>query len=135
MIGPDEDGVVIDDENVFYLGAVDKEVVLGALASCRAAISMSNSESFGLILVEAWMSKKPVLASSANIAFRELIADREDGYLVHDETDLRQRMVAVLSNEKLASEMGEKGYIKAKDQYTWTSLGGQYAELFNELIH
>ena len=47
LIGPDEDKLPITEKNVYYYGCQDRNVVLDALASCLAVVSM-RTESFSV---------------------------------------------------------------------------------------
>jgi glycosyltransferase involved in cell wall biosynthesis len=51
LIGPDDDGVVVDSPNAIYLGRQPRNIVRGALMSCLALCNMSDSESFGMLFV------------------------------------------------------------------------------------
>jgi len=79
MIGRDEDNVTIDSKYTYYLGEQPREVVLGALKKAQALVSMSQSESFGIVIVEAWMLQKPVIINELCPAFTELVKDEHSG--------------------------------------------------------
>ena len=133
MIGPDGDGADIATENVHYLGALPRAAVLGALHSCVALVSMSESESFGIVIVEAWMCEKPVLVSAHSAAFRELVADGVNGRLVHDTVELTEAMRSVLANPQQAQRWGEAGKREALAHYTWDALAAGWATLLDEI--
>ena len=71
LIGPDDDGVPVDSPNATYLGRQPRNVVRGALMSCIALCNMSTSESFGIVLLEAWLAGKPVIVNKNCAAFHE----------------------------------------------------------------
>jgi len=78
MIGRNEDHVDISSKQVLYLGEQPREVVLGALKSCHGLITMSRSESFGIVILEAWMFQKPVIVNQDCPAFLERVQDGEN---------------------------------------------------------
>jgi glycosyltransferase involved in cell wall biosynthesis len=123
MIGPDYDRVTINSPHVKYLGEQPRPVVLGALAACDVVVNMSESESFGIVLVEAWMSRKPVVANGDCAAFAELVDDGVDGVLCSTVSELRDRIREMLSDPESAKRMGIAGYEKARKKYTWSQLG------------
>ena len=75
MVGPDEDGRPIASVNVVYLGRQERGVVLDAYRAANVFAMMSESESFGIVFLEAWMAGKPVIGNRACSAVAELIAD------------------------------------------------------------
>jgi len=75
MIGPDDDGVPADQPGVRYYGAQPRDLVLGALAGCACLANMSVSESFGIVLLEAWAAMNPVLAQRHCMAFAYLVRE------------------------------------------------------------
>ena len=131
LIGPDEDGIPIHGDGVHYLGQQPREVVLGALAECLAIVTMSSSESFGIVLCEAWMSGKPVIANRACYSFRELVKDGETGLLVRTTSDLVTAMERLATNPTERDRMGRAGRAEATSRYTW----GQVAsEVYDALV-
>lgn len=117
MIGKDEDMEKIKSNHVIYLREQPREVVLGALKECLGVINMSSSESFGIVILEAWMNKKPVIANINCTAFRDLIENEIDGLLT-DEKNLEENMLLILNDTDKARNLGLKGHEKCK-KYTW----------------
>jgi len=122
MIGPDADGVAIEGPFVHYYGAQPREVVLGALACCTCLASMSASESFGIVLVEAWLSARPVAAARGTTAFAELVEDAVDGFLVANESELAGALERYLLDPVLAAAHAQRGRAKALARYTWNAV-------------
>jgi len=131
MIGRDEDKEPINSSFVYYLDEQPREVVLGALSSCYGLINMSDSESFGIVILEAWMLKKPVIVNEECPAFRELVTDNENGILVSaDELDLATE--SLLLDKKLVIRLGQNGHNKAI-QYDWSKIGSLFAKSLYQL--
>lgn len=118
MIGPDEDSEPIGSAAVAYYGNQPRHVVLGALACCTTLATMSESESFGIVAVEAWMCKKPVIANRDCPAFAELIDHEGDGLLCGSDDELVAAIARLLSDPALCRRLGEQGHAKAR-QFTW----------------
>jgi glycosyltransferase involved in cell wall biosynthesis len=80
----------------------------------------SKNESFGLVFLEAWSCKKPVIGAAIG-AVRDVINDGVDGLLmeVDSEESLKQKLNALIKDEALRIRMGENGYGKVKENYTW----------------
>lgn len=101
------------------------------LAAADMLVVPSRVESFGLVFLEAWAYKKPVIGAAAG-GVPEVIAEGTDGLLVPfgDIGALCERITMLLDDEALARELGEAGYQKVSQFYTWdvifTRLEGIY---------
>jgi glycosyltransferase involved in cell wall biosynthesis len=80
----------------------------------------SHNESFGIVFLEAWSCKKPVIGTSIG-AVRDVIADGVDGLLmeIDNEVSLAEKLVKLITDETLRKTMGENGFRKVKENYTW----------------
>ncbi len=78
---------------------------------------MSHS---GWFFLEAWSCKKPVIGASIG-AVRNVITEGEDGLLmqVNDDKNLAEKIEILLDNDSLRIKMGEKGFKKVQENYTW----------------
>jgi len=129
MIGRDEDNMKIDSKYTYCLGEQPREVVLGALKECFSLVTMSESESFGIVIVEAWMLKKSVIINDNCPAFRELV-DNEINGLYSNKITLVENMNKLLSNKDLSKKLGENGY-SLVDSYSWDGIS---EKINNELL-
>jgi glycosyltransferase involved in cell wall biosynthesis len=94
-------------------------MVLGALASCLCLASMSESESFGIVVVEAWMCGKPVIVNRDCLAYAELVEEGSDGVLCRNSEEVAQAVEVFVRDSALASRLGQAGRSKAMQHYTW----------------
>ncbi len=80
----------------------------------------SRTDSFGVVFLEAWVNKKPVIGARAG-GVTEVIKDKEDGYLVKfgDIDGIARCIERLLDDEKLANRMGERGFLKVSNGLTW----------------
>ena len=120
MIGRDEDSIKIDSKYTYYLGEQPREVVLGALKKAEALVNMSESESFGIVIVEAWMLKKPVVINELCPAFTELVKDKHSG-LYANKKNLHLQLSRLLQENKLSKNLGANGY-SSSSNYLWSKI-------------
>lgn len=120
MIGRDEDGEEINSNFVIYLNEQHRSVVLSAIQKSIGVVTMSKSESFGIVIIEAWMFKKPVVINSECPAFVELVSDRVDGLYASKE-NLVDCLLNLLEDEPFSKKLGINGHKKTAD-YTWHSI-------------
>ena len=119
LIGPDEDGAPITQPGVTYLGRQPRAVVRGALAACLGLISMSGSESFGIVLCEAWLFRKPVIANRACYSFRDLVREDDTGLLAATTEELATAMLRLAADPAARARMGDAGFAEVIEKYSW----------------
>lgn len=118
MIGPDDDGRPVRGEGVFYLGPQPRDVVIGALAETFCLATMSESESFGIVILEAWLAGAAVVASGRSTAFQELVVDGVNGRLVGDVDALTAAIEGYLTDRDTACRHAARGSEMARG-YAW----------------
>lgn len=133
LIGQDEDREGIP-RGVINLGQQPRNIVLGALAECLCLVSMSDSESFGMVILEAWMCGRPVVANRDCIASAELIDDGVDGFLCRTVEDVAHAIEELLNNPERASRMGSAGREKTIERYGWQRIAGMVEEELLNMI-
>ena len=109
LIGPDEDGLPITGGGTYYYGAQPRDVVIGALADALCLVNMSDSESFGIVLLEAWLAGTPVIAQRKCLAFTELVKDNENGFLASSQEDVTDAVGKYLTQPLLAAAHAKQG--------------------------
>ncbi len=125
-------------EDRFVLAGKVAEAELPAYYSaCDLLVlpSVSRLEAFGLVLVEAMASGKPVVASDLP-GVREVVRDGKTGLLCEpfNADDLAAKMGALASNEKTAVEMGAAGRKLAEERYSWEVIGSRIENVYNDVI-
>ena len=124
VVGP-EAGVAYS--GVEWLGRVDDKTRLSALYSEASVFVMpSYCEAFGLVFLEAMAHKLPCIGSK-NDAMPEIIAHGKTGFLI-DRGNVDQLCLyleRLLDDRALMKQMGEAGYKRVMDQYTWPKVASQ----------
>ena len=119
LIGPDDDGAPVEAPGLHALGRQSREVARGALAACLGLISMSRSESFGIVLCEAWLFGKPVIANAHCYSFRDLVRGGETGLLVSGVDELAAAMARLADDAETRLRMGRAGFNEVVANYSW----------------
>lgn len=107
-------------ENTIILNYTTEEDKNNAIEGCEVFVMPSKSDSFGLVYVESWLHKKPVIAAYCS-GVMEVIDEGINGFLVPfgDYEMIAGYILKLLKNKELAKKMGEEGYKKAKNNYLW----------------
>jgi glycosyltransferase involved in cell wall biosynthesis len=105
-------------------GAVADDERLAALAACDVLALPSRAEAFGIVYLEAWAYRKPVIGAAIP-AVASLIDDGEDGFLVDPDhpTQLHSRLLQLATHPELAATLGAHGHAKLTARYTMHAIG------------
>jgi len=133
MIGPDDDELPVTSTCTTYLGRQSRKVVRGALLSCKALVNMSSSESFGIVLLEAWLAGKPVIANSACAAFHDIAIDNHNALMVENALSLQEAIKRVITEPTLCDRLAKNGEALLND-YDWSHIGANFVKSCDELI-
>ncbi len=107
-------------QHILDLGVVSGEEKADLLAAADVLALPSRVESFGLVYLEAWANKKPVVGARTP-ATAEVIAHGSDGLLVEfgDTGSLTEALARLLADPDLRRQMGEAGWKKTVNRHSW----------------
>ena len=90
------------------------------LDACDVFTLPSAEESFGLVMIEAWMCGKPVIGPDI-LATRCIIESGVDGFVAKpfDHAGLAEKILDLLSDPAKRAQFGERGRAKVLSRYTW----------------
>ena len=99
---------------------------------CAPAI---GNESFGIVLLEAMASGKPIVASDIP-GYKSVVENNKQGILVppKNESAIASSILKLLNNPILCNELGQNGMAKAKE-YDWTIIGKKINNYYNEFLY
>jgi glycosyltransferase involved in cell wall biosynthesis len=99
-------------------------------------VSMSRSESWGQMYLEAMASGLPIITTKNNGSL-SIIKNERFAYLVEQEDyiDLSKKILRLLVNINLIAELGENARFEAEKYYDWDNcIIPKYLEIYNKLI-
>jgi trehalose synthase len=117
-------------EDRVIIHSVEDTALVNALQR-RAAVVMQKSirEGFGLTVAEAMWKGTPVIGGKVG-GIRHQIEDGVNGFLVSSVEEAAQRLIQLLKNPKLRTEMGDRGRETVRERFLMTRLLEQYLDLF-----
>lgn len=133
LIGEDVDCQPINSTYVTYLGKVARTELLDAYAACDLLLFPSEHESFGIVILEAWMFRKPVLCNARCLPVASLITHGVDGFVCNGVESFVYYLRQLLDDNDLRERLGEMGYLKTIRHYTWDIIGHRVASLYRQL--
>ena len=95
----------------------------------------SAYEAFGLVLAEAMLCKLPVVATKVG-GIKYIVDHNETGFLVDrfDINTIAEKLGFLCVDEKLRSNFGNKGYVKAMNTYTEKQYVNNLLALYERLL-
>lgn len=121
--------------NVIFTGFVPHGEKLSAAAACDIFAFHSNYESFGIVLVEAMASGKPVISTDVG-AIPEIVDDGKTGIIVppRDSKAFADAILKLVEDKNLRTKMGIEGRKKAEREYGWDKIVERYEGIYESLI-
>lgn len=119
-------------DHVEFLGFKDHPY--SYIANSDVIILPSLFEPFGLVYIEAFALKTPVVAFDSP-AGNEIMEDGKTGLLVkrHDNAGLAEKIIYLLQNKDKAKEMSEKAYSAYKERFTTETMISNTAAWYKTL--
>ena len=105
------------------LGVLPERDKHAVVARSRGLLLPSHSDSFGIVLLEAWSHGRPVVAARAG-GIPGVVDEGVNGLLVPfgDVAGLATAVERLLDDEALARQLGESGRAKVAGAYTWAAV-------------
>ena len=126
----------IEDETVFT-GKIAHELVpvYDNMLSVSVSVSVSNSESFGVAIIEASACGKPVVVSDVG-GLPEVVENGVTGIVVPPRAPEKtaEAIEKLVLDEKLRKQMGEAGRKRVAKFYDWNKNVEQMIEIYKGLI-
>ena len=119
---------------VEFKGYVSHEEKLYYLSRCRALVLPSTFEGFGMVILEAWALRKPVIVTDVE-PLNKIVTHGLDGYVVKNRPEIWAEHIRLLmTNEELSRQMGNNGYRKLITKYNVVKQVNELERLYMELV-
>lgn len=140
--GPDEKGLkkMVASKNlkarVHFIPLVDKTKLREFFSKCSVFVLPSLFESFGIVLIEAMASGKPVIASDIP-GPKDIITPGYDGFLFEKENveELKRYLELLIGDKELRKRIGGNARKTVEEKYTFDKVADSYLKLFEELVN
>ncbi len=123
------------EKNVYWAGLIPGELRPRYYRSCDIFCSPAiGYESFGIVLLEAMATGRPVVASDIT-GYRKVMTSGKEGFLVppRDTSALARVLVKILKEPELARQLGENGRKRALE-FSWKNIAGEVETFYQELL-
>lgn len=134
LIGPEDDNLPITSPHCSYLGKVSDNDLIDAYDACDVFCLMSESESFGMVFLEAWMRGKPAIGNRNCGPVADLIGEGERGLLASSGAELETQLIALLSDPQWCTRLGAEGMRYAEANFTWKVIARRILDHFDAAL-
>jgi len=124
-----------EKKRVYIIKGFPAEEKRAFMRSADVFVSVSPFESFGIVYLEAWLEKRPVIGCRTGASAR-LIEEFKDGLLVHAQNpiELTGAILELLEHPDVREKMGKAGYEKALRQYQWDRIIDRWEYIYYDAI-
>ena len=118
---------------VRFLGRVDDAHLQEAYASADVFLMPSTGEGFGIVFLEAWKHRLPVICGNRD-ASAEVVTDGVNGLTVdpEDSRAIAEAAIRLLSDRELAHSLGRQGLQTLLGRYTHERFRARFGEILTE---
>lgn len=105
------------------------------ISDCTLYVLPSLYETFGIVIIEAMASGKPVIASDIP-GPKDIITHGKDGFLFDtgNVSELNRYLEILLDDERLRKSIGTSARKKVEENYTFEKVADKYIDIFNRLL-
>jgi glycosyltransferase involved in cell wall biosynthesis len=127
--------VLQNHPSIYLLHDIPEQVKAELITLSDILVLPSKYESFGIVFLEAWSFKKPVIGANIG-AVASVIENGKDGLLFDpgDAEDLTKKILTLLQSDSLRCTMGFAGYEKVMKCYTWPIITSRFRNVYESAI-
>jgi len=114
-------------DNIIFAGYIPENELPKYFAMSDIFVFYSLCETFGIVLVQAMASGKPIVSVNST-AIPEVVDNGLNGLLVEplNSKQFAEAVIRLLNDEKLCLEYSRNGRGKAIEKYNWSSIAREY---------
>lgn len=121
-------------EHVAFLGFLENQAMRQKMLEASIYAMTSESEGFGIVLVEAMDAGLPVIAYDVPVGPRAIIADQQTGFLIENNNQAAfvQKTLALIEDEALRKQFGQAAK-QAAQKYTIDQVFSEWLRLLESI--
>ena len=114
----------------------DNPQLIDAYHACDVFVLPSIHEPFGIVVLEAWSARKPVIVSNVG-GLRRLVRADETALMIDPFSneagdDLNAKLTLIAENPALGARLGQAGQNEARSCYDWSRIALRQEELYQQ---
>lgn len=120
--------------HVIELGFVAEEEKLSAFAGASVFLHPSRMESFGMVLLEAWLAGTPALVHGGSRVLKDHARSSGGGLWYQGRAEFQELLSRLLEDEPLRQEMARRGQRYVREQHSWDAVRTRYLEAVEQWL-
>ncbi|HLV08894.1 MAG TPA: glycosyltransferase family 4 protein [Halanaerobiales bacterium] len=123
-------------ERIYFTGFVDDETRNKLYRVADVAVFPSLYEPFGIVALEAMVTRTPVLVSNVG-GLAEFVNDGENGLTVEPNNpgQLAEKLLYLFNNPKKARRIIANGYRLVKENFSWNEIARKTVRVYEKVLH
>lgn len=119
--------------DIVYLGFVSEEEKYNTLKESKILLMPSKYESLSIVLLEAWLCKKPVLVNGQCEVLKGQCIRSNAGLWYENYEEFRECLDLLLADEHLRDQLGNRGRKFVDMNYSWENIEKKYLDLMEKV--
>lgn len=121
--------------NVIVKGYVNAKEKSKLISESNALVFPSMCEGFGLVILEAFQQKRPVLVSNIP-PMSDIVEDCKTGYIINfqNEEEWAKKIIQLINHQKDSVKMGQNGYQVLKENYNQELFYNNIIKMYNSIL-
>jgi len=122
-------------DNIIFTGYVTPQQKAKFLAESNALLFPSLIEGFGLVMLESFQQKRPVIVSDIP-PMSDIVENKKTGLVIdpHDEKSWAAAIILLIKNPQLSNKMGEIGHQILKEKYNKQLFYERLIKMYNDVL-
>ncbi|QTL97043.1 glycosyltransferase [Iocasia frigidifontis] len=121
-------------DRIYFTGFISDEERNKLYQIADVAVFPSIYEPFGIVALEAMVTKTPVVVSNVG-GMAEFVEDDKNGLMVNPNNphQLAGAILELIRNKEKSKEIAARGYRMVKEEYTWEEIASKTAALYEDV--
>jgi len=123
------------NNNITFTGYVTSEQKRKILSESNALLFPSLIEGFGLVMLESWQQKRPVITSNIP-PMSDIIENNKTGFLINpnDEKEWAEKIISIIKDPNISDEMGKAGNKVLKRKYNQELFYENLIKMYDDIL-
>ncbi len=120
-------------DSIIFTGL--RKDIAPVLRRCNVVVAPSLYEGMPNVVLEAMALKKPVIVTDIP-GMQELVTDGDNGFVVpsvNNAEKIAEKIALLAGNPVLGREMGERGYVIAREKFSLSGMVASYEDIYDSL--
>jgi glycosyltransferase involved in cell wall biosynthesis len=119
-------------ERIRFIPFLPKSKYRDYLSKCSIFVLPSMAEAFGVVIIEAMASGKPVIARNI-IGPRDIVTHDYNGFLFQTVGELKKYIQLLLSDKALRMKLGSNARNTVEKKFTFKKIATKYLKLYDQI--